>query len=348
MEFNSLYQLLAWQEHSPELLESAKTLLFIPDFFHWAMCGSLVAEFTVASTSQFVHPTRRNWSRSLLRKLGLPSHFLPEIVPPGTNLGRLRKSLAERTRLKNVKVIAPPAHDTASAVVGVPAANTGSANWAYLSSGTWSLLGVEVQKAVLTERALQLNLTNEGGIDGTCRLLKNIMGLWVVQQCKRSFDAAGRKYDYAQLAKLAAAARPDGAIVNLDDSRFLNPPDMPAVIRELCRETGQRVPRTDGELIRCAYESLAARYRDVLGYLEGATGQKIEVIHIVGGGSQSRLLNQFAANACRRPVLAGPVEATALGNLLTQIRAQGELSSLAEMREVVSKSNAVERFVCRP
>ncbi len=344
MEINSLYQLLAWQKNSPEILDAAKTLLFMPDFLHWCLCGAKKSEFTIASTSQFVHPLRRNWSLPLLKKLGLPAHFLPEIVPPGTELGFVRKSLAERTGLAGVKVVAPPSHDTASAVAGVPTANTGKANWAYISSGTWSLMGVEVQQAALSPRALELNMTNEGGLDGTYRLLKNIMGLWLVQQCKRSFDAAGRKYDYAQLAQMAAKAKPLRSLVNLNDPRFLNPPDMPKAIQNFCRETKQPVPKTDGELIRCCYESLALKYRETLGSLEKLTGNKIEVIHIVGGGSQSKILNQFAADACQRPVIAGPVEATALGNLLTQVRASGELGSLAEMREVVRKSSVVENY----
>jgi len=344
MELNSLYQLLAWKEHSPAILDAADTLLFMPDFLHWAMCGAKKAEFTIASTSQFVHPLKRNWSLPLLKQLGLPTHFLPKIVPPGTNLGRFRQSLAERTGLTRVKVVAPPSHDTASAVAGVPTANTGRANWAYISSGTWSLMGVEVQKAALSPRALELNMTNEGGIDGTYRLLKNIMGLWLVQQCKRSFDAAGKKYDYAQLAALAAKAKPLRSIVNLNDPRFLNPPDMPKAIQDFCRETKQPVPKTEAELVRCAYESLALKYREVLGSLEELTGEQIEVIHIVGGGSQSQLLNQFAADACQRPVVTGPVEATAMGNLLTQIRADGELGSLVEMREVVRASSTVQRY----
>ena len=344
MELNSLYQLLAWQEHSPAILDAADTLLFMPDFLHWAMCGVKRAEFTIASTSQFVHPLKRNWSLPLLKKLVLPAHFLPKIVPPGTTLGKFRKSLAARTGLAGVKVVAPPAHDTASAVAGVPTANTGKADWAYISSGTWSLMGVEVKKAVLSPRALELNMTNEGGIDGTCRLLKNIMGLWLVQQCRRSFDARGKKLDYAAFARLAQAAAPLRSLINVNDPRFLNPPDMPGAIRDFCRATRQPVPETAGEFIRCCYESLALKYREVLGQLEELTGQPVEVIHIVGGGSQSRLLNQFTADACQRPVLAGPVEATAMGNLLTQIRADGELGSLAEMREVVRKSSGVERY----
>ena len=344
MELNSLYQLLAWQEQCPAILDAADSLLFMPDFLHWAMCGEKRAEFTIASTSQCVHPLKRDWSLPLLKKLGLPTHFLPKIVPPGTTLGKFQKTLAERTGLAGVKVVAPPSHDTASAIAGVPTANTGKANWAYISSGTWSLMGVEVDKAALTPRALELNMTNEGGIDGTYRLLKNIMGLWLVQQCKKSFDADGRRHDYATLASLAAKAKPFRSIVNLNDPRFLNPPDMPKAIQEFCRETKQPIPKSEGELVRCAYESLALKYRETIGALEELTGEKIEVIHIVGGGSQSRLLNQFAADACQRPVVTGPVEATAMGNLLTQIRADGELESLAEMREVVRRSSPVQQY----
>jgi len=344
MELNSLYQLLAWKERSPAILDAADTLLFMPDFLHWAMCGAKRAEFTIASTSQFVHPLKRDWSLPLLKKLGLPTHFLPKIVKPGTALGKFRKSLAERTGLANVKVVAPPSHDTASAVAGVPTAHTGKTNWAYLSSGTWSLMGVEVKQPVLTPRALELNMTNEGGIEGTYRLLKNIMGMWLVQQCKRSFDAAGRNYDYAQLAAMAENAKPLRSLVNLNDPRFLNPPDMPKAIQNFCRETKQPIPRTEGDLVRCCYESLALKYREVLGSLEELTGERIDVIHIVGGGSQSKLLNQFTADACQRLVITGPVEATAMGNLLTQVKADGELASLAEMREVVRNSSEVERF----
>jgi len=344
MELNSLYQLLAWKERSPAILDAADTLLFMPDFLHWAMCGVKRAEFTIASTSQCVHPLKRDWSLSLLKRLGLPTHFLPKIVPPGTTLGKFRKSLAERTGLAGVKVVAPPSHDTASAIAGVPTANTGKANWAYISSGTWSLMGVEVQKAALSPRALELNMTNEGGVDGTYRLLKNIMGLWLVQQCKRSFEVAGRKYDYIQLAELAARARPNRSLLNLDDPRFVNPPDMPKAIREYCHETKQPAPKTDGELVRCCYDSLAFKYRQVLNALEELTGDKIEVIHIVGGGSQNQVLSQLAADACQRPVITGPVEATAMGNLLTQIRADGELASLAEMRAVVRGSSSVQQF----
>jgi len=346
MQFNSLFQLLAHQQASPGMLEAADCLLFMPDFLHWALCGSRVAEFTIASTSQCLNPLTRNWATGLLKKFGLPAHIFPKVVPPGTKLGVLRPRLADRTGLHKVNVVAPPTHDTASAVAGVPTANTGKANWAYISSGTWSLMGAEVNHASLSARTQELNLTNEGGLDGTYRLLKNIMGLWLVQQCKRAFDTRGRKYEYAQLAQMAAKAPALRSIVNPDDARFLNPPDMPKAIQDFCRETKQRVPKTEGELVRCAYESLALKYREVLGWLEELTGNRMEVIHIVGGGSKSAILNQFTADACQRPVITGPVEATAMGNLLVQVRASGELSSLAEMREVIRKSSDVA--TCRP
>lgn len=344
MELNTLYQLLAWNEHSPGLLNAAQTLLFMPDFFHWAMCGVKRAEFTIASTSQFLNPRSRNWSKRFLGKLGLPAHFLPRIVPPGTILGQLRPSLAERLGLGKTNIVVPPSHDTASAVAGIPAAHTGTTNWAYLNSGTWSLIGVELAQPVLTPRALELDLTNEGGIDFSYLLLKNIMGLWLVQQCKRTFEATGRKYDYAQLAVMARKARPFRSLISLDDARFFNPPDMVKAIQDYCRETKQPIPGTAAELVRCCYESLALKYREVLIALEELTASKIELIHVVGGGSQSAMLNQFTADACQRPVVAGPVEATAIGNLLTQARADGELSSLADMREVAGASCEVRHF----
>jgi rhamnulokinase len=345
MQFNTLFQLLAVKENTPELLEAADCLLFMPDFIHWALCGSRVAEFTIASTSQCMNPLARDWAEPLLKKLGLPSRIFPSIVPPGTELGTLRASLAAKTGAGNIKVVAPPSHDTASAVAGAPTASTGQTTWAYLSSGTWSLMGVETSRPSLTDRTHELNLTNEGGIDNTYRLLKNIMGLWLVQQCKRAFDARGKRYDYAQLAGMAAKAKPLRSLVNPDDWRFLNPPDMPKAIQAFCRETGQPAPRSEGELVRCAYESLALKYRQVLGWLEELAGNCIEVIHIVGGGSQSRILNQFTADACQRTVVAGPVEATAMGNLLVQARAGGELASLSEMRQVIRKSSELRTYM---
>lgn len=344
MQLNTLFQLLALKRHAPELLERAACLLFMPDFIHWALCGSRVSEFTIASTSQCLNPLTRTWAGPLLKKFGLPLRIFPKIVAPGTSLGPLRRGLAATLGVQGIKVVAPPSHDTASAVAGVPTAHTGQANWAYISSGTWSLMGVEVRQASLSQRTQELNLTNEGGVEGTYRLLKNIMGLWLVQQCKRAFECRGQHYSYAQLARMAAKAPPLRSLVNPDDPGFLNPPDMPKAIQAFCHKTGQPLPRTEAELVRCAYESLALKYRQVLGWLEELTGNRIEVIHVVGGGSQSKMLNQFTADACRRPVVCGPVEATALGNLLVQVRASGELSALAEQREVARRSSHVTAY----
>lgn len=348
MELNSLYQLIEWNVHDRTLLRSAKHLLFMPDFFHWCLSGATFSEYTIASTSQFLNPVKRTWAKNLLQKFGIPTHFLPKLVPPGTNLGQIRKSVAEQTGLTRTKVVAPASHDTASAVVGVPTANTGKTNWAYLSSGTWSLMGVETPHPNISARALELNFTNEGGVNYTTRLLKNIMGLWLVQQCRRAFEAQGKQYSYAELVALAARAEPLKALVDPDDPRFLNPKDMPRAIREFCHQTGQPAPETEGELVRCALESLALKYRVVLGYLEELTGSRIEVIHIVGGGSQNELLNQMAADACQRPVLAGPVEATALGNVMVQAMAAREVRNLGQVREVIRNSFEVRRFDPNP
>lgn len=342
--FNTLYQLLALKEQSPELLGQADRLLLMPDFIHWCLCGLRAAEFTNATTTQCLNPLKRKWDRGLLRKMKLPAAIFPKLNPPGTKLKTLRNSVSRHVGLGKVQVVAPATHDTASAVVGVPTTHSGKTNWTYISSGTWSLMGVEVGQACLSPRVLELNMTNEGGFGGTYRLLKNIMGLWLVQQCKRSFDARGGKNSYDELDQAAVGAKPFRSLLNVNHLQFYNPPDMPRAIQDFCRETGQLVPKTKGELIRCAYESLALQYRQTLGYLEELTGDRIEVIHIVGGGSQNRILNQFTADACQRPVLAGPTEATIMGNLLVQAGAGGEIGSLAEMREVVRRSSSITTY----
>jgi rhamnulokinase len=344
MPLNTLYQLAASHTATPEVLARARTLLLIADYFHFLLTGARAAEFTNASTTQFLHPVTREWSVELLEKIGLPTHLLPRIVPPGTRLGTLLPEVARATGLSAAEVIAPATHDTGSAVVAVPTKHTGRANWAYISSGTWSLVGVEIPQASLTPRTLELNLTNEGGVDGTYRLLKNVMGLWLVQECRRSFERAGRAVEYADLVRQAQTAAPFRSLIDPDHRMFLKPDDMPEAIREFCANTDQPVPGTDGQIIRCALESLALKYAVVIGSLEEVTGTRIEVIHVVGGGSQNRLLNQFTAHACARPVIAGPVEATVMGNVLMQARARGELDSLAAIRAVVRASSELERF----
>jgi rhamnulokinase len=344
MEINTLYQLLAMSRTNRPLLDLADKFLLMPDFFHWCLSGSRVVEFTNATTTQCFSPAGE-WAFDLLRRLNIPTHFLPEVVHPGTKLGTLRDDVAKRCGLRRVDIVAPATHDTAAAVAAIPTSHTGAPTWAYISSGTWSLMGVEVAQAVLTDQALEYNVTNEGGIDGTYRLLKNIMGLWLVQECRRAFERKGQPLDYARLTHLAEEAAPFRSLVDPDAPAFLAPADMPAAIQEQCRKTGQPVPEDAGSLIRCCLESLALKYRVVLGRIEELTGTKVEVIHIVGGGSQNDVLNQFAANATGRPVIAGPVESTALGNVLIQARAAGEIGSLGEIREIVRRSYGLKEFV---
>lgn len=344
MEINTLYQLIAMSLKDPELLAQADKFLMMPDFFHWLLSGSKVVEFTNATTTQCLHPLKRNWANELLTKFQIPTSIFPDLVQPGTRLGALREEVARRTGLGRIQVVAPATHDTAAAVAAVPTDQTGKANWAYISSGTWSLIGVEVQQAVIGPEALALNVTNEGGIDGTYRLLKNVMGLWLVQECRRSFERKGNTFDYATLVQKAEAAEPFRSIVDCNDSTFLSPDDMAAALQAWCRKTGQPVPETEGQLIRCALESLALKYRQVLEGIESLTGTRIEVIHVVGGGGKNELLNQFTANACGRPVIAGPVEGTALGNVLVQARSAGDIGSLEEIRAVVRASSELKRF----
>ncbi len=344
MQINTLYQLIAMQLSDPDLLSMAHHFLMMPDFFHWLLCGSKAVEFTNATTSQFFHPVNRDWSYDMLRKFNIPTKMLPEVVTPGTKLGTLRTDVCKVTGLGKIDVVAPPTHDTAAAVVAVPTQNTGKANWAYISSGTWSLIGVEVQDAILTPEALRQNVTNEGGIDGTYRLLKNVMGLWLVQECRRSFEKNGNDFDYTQLTHLAEQATPFQALINPNDDVFLSPDNMIVEIQNWCQSSGQTVPQTEGQLVRCALESLALKYREVLRGIETLTGETVEVIHIVGGGCQNRLLNQLTANACGVPVVAGPIEATALGNVLVQARAAGDINTLQDIRNVVRDSCELNTF----
>lgn len=344
MEINTLFQLIAYRDTNPELLAAADCFLMMPDFLNWCLSGERVCEFTNATTTQFFDPTARGWATDLLREVQLPAAILPRVVQPGTPLGLLRPSVASRAGLKQVQVIAPATHDTGSAVAAAPTSLTGNPTWAYISSGTWSLMGVEVQQAILTPRSLELNMTNEGGIDGTYRLLKNIMGLWLLQQCKRSFEKSGTVYSYEHLVGLASASAPLRSLVDPDHPSFLSPDEMPVAIQAFCRETGQPEPKDEGQFVRCVLESLALKYAATLDGLEDLVGKRIEVIHVMGGGSRNDLLNQFTADACNRPVLAGPVEATVLGNLLVQVKARGELKSLADLRSVVRHSTDLKSF----
>jgi rhamnulokinase len=340
MRFNTLFQLLALQRDRSPLLDAAETLLFMPDLFHFYFTGIKVNEMTDASTSQMFDPNAKTWAYGLVKSFALPSQILGSLVSPGTVIGPLRSTVAAETGLNPAPVIAPATHDTAAAVAAVPATGT---SWAYLSSGTWSLMGVEVNSPVINDKALEYNFTNEGGVDGTVRLLKNIMGLWLVQECRRAWAKEGKEFSYVDLMRLAEAV-PPCRLINPDHSTFVLPQHMPAAIANYCRRSGQAAPIEPGEYIRCALDSLALRYRWVLERLEELIGKRIETVHIVGGGCQNTLLCQLTAEACNRPVLAGPVEATAMGNVLVQAMGLGLVRSLAQAREVVRRSVEVQVY----
>ncbi|MDX1934313.1 MAG: rhamnulokinase family protein [Capsulimonadales bacterium] len=341
MQINTLFQLAALAEQSPRLLDAADTLLFMPDLLHFYLTGTVQAEYTIASTSQMFDSVRNAWAVSLLEKAGIPTHFLPTVVSDGTSYGTLTATEAAATGAGPVPVVAPGGHDTACAVAAVPAEGE---DWAYLSSGTWSLLGVEIPAPILNPESEAANITNEGGVRGTIRLLKNIGGLWLVQECRRAYARLGTDRTYEQLTRLAAEAEPLAAIIDPDHPSLLAPSDMPKAIRELCMATGQTPPEGIGATIRCCLDSLGWKYRVVLRTLGQLTGRPIRTLHIVGGGSQNYLLNQIAADATGCVVLAGPTEATATGNILLQAMAAGRIANLAELRAVVRASSRITRF----
>ena len=341
MPINTLYHLLDDLERSPRLLEIADQFLTIADYLHFLFSGIAVVEESLASTTQLYSPASRSWSERLIDTFGFPRHIFPRIVPSGTRLGPLRADIEVETGMEGLEVIATCSHDTGAAVAAVPA--TGE-DWAYLSSGTWSLIGVELPAPLITEDARAHNFTNEAGFGGTTRFLKNIVGLWILQESRRAWVREALDLDYATLAIQAGLAEPFRALINPNDPRFWKPDDMPGKIAAYCRETSQPPPETPGQFTRCIYESLALLYRRTIEELEKVTSRTIARLHIVGGGSQSALLNQFAANATGRPVLAGPIEATALGNVLIQAIALGHLASLGGLREVVRASFDIECF----
>lgn len=346
MQINTAYQLLAVSLSNPRLLECADRLLLVSGLLTWLLSGRQIEEFTNATTSQLYDPCRGGWSLAVLQALGIPSRIMPEVVPPASVVGSLRTDITDELRLSpSIPVIAPACHDTGAAVAAVPAEN--DTHWAYLSSGTWSLMGVELPQPLIHDEALAGNFTNEGGVRGTFRFLKNIMGLWLVQECRRIWEREGQKYDYAALTQMAANAGPSPALINPDDPAFLAPADMPEAIRAFCRRTGQAVPEAPAAIVRCALDSLALTYRHVLTSIERITGRRVDRLHVVGGGSRNQLLNQLTADAIGRPVIAGPVEATALGNALCQAMALGDIGSLSELRAVVRASVVTETFTPR-
>jgi rhamnulokinase len=349
LPINTLYQLFSMRHNGDPQLDAAETLLMIPDLFHYWMSGSVVAEYTNATSTQFLDATARTWAADILADLDLPARILPPVVEPGTVLGELLPEVREEVGLPGAPpVIASASHDTASAVAAVPGLDERSA---YISSGTWSLVGIETPGPVLTERARELNFTNEGGVaavlsERRIRFLKNVAGLWLLQECRRVWEREGNAYTWPELVAMAERAAPLRSVVDPDSPEFLNPGDMQGAIRLYCRRTGQPEPASPGEMVRCCLESLALKYRVVVEALEEVAGHRLDTIRIVGGGSQNALLCQLTADACRRQVAAGPAEATALGNVMVQAVATGLLPDVAAGRRAVEAS--VEQAIYEP
>lgn len=332
MPINTLYQMISLVESGSPQLAAAQTFLTAPDLLNYWMTGAKVCEFSNATTTQLYNPRTGGWATKLLDAFAIPGYIFPEVVQPGTRLGAF----------DGIPVIAPACHDTGSAVAATPLASSRSA---YISSGTWSLVGLEVGAPVINDAALAANVTNEGGVYGSYRLLKNVMGLWIVQQCRATWAAAGEEYSYAELTAMAAEAPPLVSPIDPNDGRFLPPGDHPARVQAWCRENGLPVPQTKGEIVRSVLEGLAQRYAQVLDDLTNLTGQPADQIHIVGGGSQNRMLNQMTANATGLPVVAGPVETTVLGNALVQLISLGEIADLGQARQLVGQMGGQEIFL---
>ncbi len=342
MQLNSLYQLLAMRLNNSVALAKARNLVFIADLFSYFLCGKIFAEYSLASTSQFMDMRTGQWSKEILSKLSLPSDILPKIIAPGTVVGQLTGEIGRKLGCGPVPVIAIGSHDTASAVVAVPAA--GDTNWAYLSSGTWSLMGIETPQAIVNDKTFEYSFTNEGGVENTIRLLKNIMGLWLIQECRRQWQREGTDLSYAEIAAMAEKAKPFARHIDVDCSAFLAPGDMPKRINEHLVQTQQKPIQDKGQMIRAILESLALKYRSIMQAVEDVADHTIDVLHIVGGGIQNELLCQFTASALGKRVVTGPVEATASGNILMQARATRQIKTLAEARQIVRNSFELKEY----
>ena len=347
MEINTAYQLFAMRMEPSPLLDIAERFMMVPDYFHWQLSGLPSNEYTNASTTQLLNAETGMWSQRVASALEIPNHLFSTPVQPGTTLGPITPEVAARTGLRShVKVVVPATHDTGSAVLSVPAASFAPEypDWCYISCGTWSLFGAELPRPRINEMCQMFNFTNEGGVNGSFRLLKNISGLWIVQQCRAQWRREGHDWSWDHLIQLAEQAAPMESIIDNDDPSLAAPANMPEAIREYCKRTGQTPPHSEGEVIRCALESLVLRYRLVLDYLEQLVGKPFKTIHMVGGGVQNRMLCQLAADACQRVVVAGPVEATALGNVMMQAIGNGELSSIDQARQLVRGMSGIREY----
>lgn len=344
MQFNTLFQLFASKQEKHSRLNTAESLLFTPDTLNYLFTGVKKNEYTIASTSQLLKPGKAEWEEELFKSAGISANLVGEIIQPGTIVGNVLPEIQEDTGSKEIPCIAVASHDTASAIASVPA---GGGNWAYLSSGTWSLLGIESPVPLVSEKSLEMNFTNEGGVEGTTRFLKNIMGMWLIQECKRIWDEE-KQIDWQEIVDLSNEIVPFKYLINPDNSMFLNPGNMPKAIQEYCKNTGQAIPETKGEIARCIYDSLALKYKFTIKQIESLTGNVIEKLHIIGGGANNKMMNQLTADAICIPVYAGPTEATAIGNLMMQAKAVGAVNSLGEIRDVIKNSSEVVKYNSSP
>lgn len=339
--FNTIYQLLGAINMDDKNLAQADTLLMTPDLINYMLTGNKVTEYTIASTSQLYNHSEKNWDKDLLEKLNIPRNIFTKIVKPGHIVGMVRESICSELNIKSVPVIAVASHDTASAVVAVPAQGN---NHVYISSGTWSLLGIESDEPISTPLASKYNFTNEGGANDKIRFLKNIMGLWILQECKRAWEKDGISIGFGEMVEKAQAVTNE-SYIDPDNELFYAPGHMPEKIKKYCTETGQKVPQTIGEIVRCVEESLALKYRWAIERIEEITSKKIDVIHIVGGGIQDKLLSELTSKACGRKVIAGPVEATAIGNLIIQGIALGKIKDISQGREIIRNSFEMKEYM---
>ena len=342
MQLNTVYQLLAAKTNRPELLDKASKLIFIAYLVSYYLCDEIFAEYSLASTSQLMDMGTKQWSEVIFDKLTLPINLMPKVVAPGTVVGKLKGELAKEFGCKPIDIIAIGSHDTASAVAAVPASEK---NWAYLSSGTWSIMGLEIPDAAINDETYKYQFTNEGGVANTIRLLKNIMGLWVIQECKRQWQSEGDDLSYSRITQMAADAEPFKALIDPNDSSFFAPGSMPERINKYLVDNGLSAIDDKGQIIRTVLEGLALNYRWVIEKLPEVSSSSVDVLHIVGGGIQNELLCQFAANATGKKVVTGPVEATAGGNIIMQAIAKGQIDSLQQAREVIANSFELKTYL---
>ena len=346
MNFNSLFQLYAQHEEQSSALAAGEKILFMPDALSYLLTGNQVCEYTILSTSQFMNPRTKQVDEELLQVAGIEKSRFPEVVMPGTQVGVLTPAIAKSTGLGQIPVVAVAGHDTGSAVAAVPAVDKG---FAYLSSGTWSLMGVELEEPEITDESFEMNYTNEGGVDGTTRFLKNITGMWLLEQCRAAWKKEGKEYSYPEIMQMmqTTVATAPADLLDPDAKEFAAPTNMPEAIRNYCVANGKAVPEGDAQMIRLIFDSLAAKYADVLGKLQQVAPFEIKTLHVIGGGAQNDLLNQMTADACGIEVVAGPSEATALGNVMVQARAAGLVGSLEEMRRYISRSIETKHYAPR-